>query len=64
MSAHLVPAAEIPVCLLKRETDADFGWFSHRRLLISKGDTLLSLSADDLKRLVVFFEANKIEEQL
>lgn len=56
--------AEIPTCLAKREADADYGWFSHRRLLIVKGDITLSLSADDLRRLFDFIEANAIEEQI
>lgn len=55
---------EIPGCIAKREPDADYGWFSHRRLLISKGDTAVSLSADDLRRLFDFVERNTIEEQL
>jgi len=55
---------EIPACITKREPDADYGWFSHRRLLISKGDAAISLSVDDLRRLFDFVERNAIEEQL
>lgn len=57
-------AAEIPACLAKREPDADYGWFSSRRLLIAKGDAAVSLSANDLRRLFDFVEANTIEQQI
>jgi hypothetical protein len=54
----------IPGCIAKREPDADFAWFSNRRLLIAKGDAAVSLSADDLRRFFDFVEANAIEEQI
>lgn len=55
---------EIPGCIAKQEPDADYGWFSHQRLLISKGDAAVSLSSDDLRRLFTFVDANSIEEQI
>lgn len=55
---------EVPGCIAKREPDADYAWFSHRHLLITKGDAAVSLSADDLKRLFAFIDANAIEEQI
>ena len=64
LAALACPPREIPGCIAKREPDADFGWFSNRRLLIAKGDAAVSLSADDLRRLFDFVEANTIEEQI
>lgn len=61
---HADSSREIPGCIAKQEPDADYGWFSHRRLLITKGDAAVSLSADDLRALFNFVEACKIEEQI
>lgn len=55
---------DIPGCIAKREPDAEFAWFSNHRLLVSKGNAAVSLSADDLKRLLNFIEACAIEVQL
>jgi hypothetical protein len=55
---------EIPGCIAKLEPDAEYGWFSNRRLLIAKGDAVVSLSADDLRHLFDFVEANTIEAQI
>lgn len=63
MNAPRLPS-EIPECIAKREPDAAYGWFSNRRLQVVKGDSTISLSADDLKRPFNFVEANTIEEQI
>lgn len=55
---------EVPSCIAKRETDAEYAWSSKRRLLITKGKDIVSLSADDLRALFLFVEANQIEVQL
>lgn len=55
---------EIPPCIAKREADAVSGWSSERRLDVTKGKQVQSLSADDLRRLVRFLEENRIQEQL
>ena len=55
---------DVPECIAKREPDAAYGWFSNRRLLVSKGDAAISLSADDLRGLLRFVETNQIEVQL
>lgn len=57
------PQREIPACLTKSEPDAVYGWFSTRRLLITKGGVDVSLSADDLVRLKRFFEAFDMEQR-
>lgn len=66
MSLAAIAAApcDIPGCIAKREPDADYGWFSSRRLLVAKDGDAISLSADDLRRLFDFIEANNIEEQI
>jgi len=56
--------AEIPACIARREPDAEYAWSSKRRLLVTKGDTTQSLSADDVRALFNFVEANQIEAQL
>lgn len=56
--------AEIPGCIARREPDAEYSWTSKRRLLVSKGDQAISLSADDLRALITFAERCQIEEQL
>ena len=59
------PQAEIPGCIAKREPDAEYTWSSKRRLRIVKGpESISSLSADDLRALFAFVDANRIEEQL
>lgn len=63
MNAPAKVQREIPACLTKGEPDAVYGWFSTRRLLITKGDTDISLSADDLARLKRFFEAFDMEQR-
>jgi hypothetical protein len=63
MNAPRIPA-EIPACLAKREEDAIYAWFSTRRLLVIKDGQQLTLSADDLRGLLRFVDANKIGEQL
>lgn len=55
---------QIPGCIAKHEPDAAFGWMSDRRLVVIKGEQTTSLSADDLKSLFRFIEANHIEEQV
>ena len=64
MTTVAPPSAEIPACIAKREADAVFGWSSARRMEVVKGNKATSLSADDLRRLLRFVEANRIEEQL
>lgn len=58
------PLREIPPCIAKREADAVFGWSSERRMDVTKGKQVQSLSADDLRRLLRFVEENRIQEQL
>jgi hypothetical protein len=58
------PLREVPGCIAKREADAVFAWSSVRRLEIVKGNKPTSLSADDLRSLLRFVQANQIEEQL
>jgi hypothetical protein len=58
------PLREIPACIAKREADAVFGWSSERRMDVTKGKQVQSLSADDLRRLLRFVEENRIQEQL
>ena len=55
---------EVPGCIARREPDAEFSWSSKRRLQVVKGDNTISLSADDLRALFIFTEANQIEVQL
>lgn len=55
---------EVPGCIAKREPDAEYAWSSKRRLQVLKGDQAVSLSADDLRGLFNFVEANQIEVQL
>lgn len=55
---------EVPGCIAKREADAEYSWSSKRRLLVTKGELALNLSADDLRNLFLFVEANQIEVQL
>lgn len=57
------PQRDIPECLTKRETSAVFGWFSTRRLLITKGTESVDLSADDLANLRRFFDSFDTERQ-
>lgn len=64
MNAPRTPPREIPSCIAKREPDAVFAWSSVRRLEIIKGGKPTSLSADDLRGLLRFVEANQIQEQL
>jgi hypothetical protein len=63
MNTPLLPS-EIPSCIAKREPDAEYTWSSKRRLQVVKGDVTLSLSADDLRGLFSFVEANTIEAQI
>lgn len=71
MNARLTPpqpgqrdTREVPGCIARREPEAEYSWSSKRRLAVVKGEQTLSLSADDLRALFNFVEANQIEVQL
>lgn len=57
-------AREVPGCIAKREPDAEYAWFSTRRLQVTKGEQVINLSADDLRALLRFAEDNQIGGQL
>lgn len=57
-------AREVPGWIAKKQPDAVFAWVSTMQLDISKGDADVTLSADDLRRLMKFIDDNAIEEQL
>lgn len=57
-------AFEIPGCIAKRETEAEYAWSSKRRLQVKKGKETVNLSADDLRGLLRFVETSQIQGQL
>lgn len=55
---------EIPAFLDRKEPAAVYMWLSTKRLIVSKGEDQIDLSADDLLGLIRFFRQFDLEGQL
>lgn len=60
----LLECLETPEFLKRREPDAIYMWTSTKRLIVTKDGDAISLSGDDIRALIRFFNASCVEDQL